>query len=87
MSGVGLKPAMLISLTAPKQGVRAFAGPHHFLGVRMPNAARTGGRPSALTRLARTQGRFVPPAVAAKYALRLPPYSGTAQCVRMPAAV
>jgi hypothetical protein len=32
------------------------------------------------------QGRFVPPAIAAKYALRLPAFPGTAQCVRMPAA-
>ena len=36
VAGDGLKPAMLISLTAPKAGVRAFAGPHHFLGVRGP---------------------------------------------------
>jgi hypothetical protein len=28
-------------------------------------------------------GRFVPPAIAAKYALTLPPYPGTAQCVRI----
>jgi NAD(P)H-hydrate epimerase len=34
LAGDGLQPAMLISLTAPKAGVRAFAGPHHFLGVR-----------------------------------------------------
>ena len=81
MSGDGLRPAMLISLTAPKQGVRAFSGPHHFLGVR--GTARCC-RLSALMCVFARQGRFVPPAVAAKHALRLPAYPGTAQCVRMP---
>ncbi len=32
--GAGLRPALLVSLTAPKQCARAFAGRHHFLGVR-----------------------------------------------------
>jgi hypothetical protein len=58
--GTGIKPAMLVSLTAPKQGARNFTG-HHFLG-----------------------GRFVPPAIAAKYSLRLPAYPGTDMCVRIP---
>lgn len=31
-------------------------------------------------------GRFVPPAIVEKYHLRLPPFSGTAQCVRIGAA-
>ena len=43
MAGDGLRPAMLISLTAPKAGVRAFAGPHHFLGVRGIALASAGG--------------------------------------------
>ena len=28
-------------------------------------------------------GRFVPPAITEKYSLRLPPYPGAAQCVRL----
>ncbi|CBN77089.1 pyridoxamine 5-phosphate oxidase, putative [Ectocarpus siliculosus] len=32
--GGGLKPEMLISLTAPKLSARFFEGPHHFLGGR-----------------------------------------------------
>ena len=58
--GDGLRPDMLVSLTAPKLGVRGFAGAHHYLG-----------------------GRFVPPAIRDKYALRLPAYPGAAQCVRI----
>ena len=54
VDGSGLRPAMLVSLTAPKECARAFAGPHHFLG-----------------------GRFVPPEIATKYSLQLPPYPGT----------
>ena len=59
-TGRGLRPDMLVSLTAPKLGVRGFGGRHHYLG-----------------------GRFVPPHIAQKYDLRLPPYPGTAQCVRL----
>jgi len=59
-TGVGLRPDMLISLTAPKRGARGFSGAHHYLG-----------------------GRFVPPAVVEKYHLRLPPFPGSAQCVRI----
>lgn len=32
--GNGLRPDMLVSLTAPKLGVRSFSGSHHFLGGR-----------------------------------------------------
>ncbi|GAB2224244.1 hypothetical protein Droror1_Dr00004996 [Drosera rotundifolia] len=60
ISGEGIKPDMLVSLTAPKLGSKKFSGPHHFLG-----------------------GRFVPPAVADKYRLSLPPYPGTSMCVRI----
>ncbi|KAL2340003.1 hypothetical protein Fmac_007943 [Flemingia macrophylla] len=56
----GIKPDMLVSLTAPKLGAKKFGGPHHFLG-----------------------GRFVPPAIAEKYKLILPPYPGTSMCVRI----
>lgn len=59
-TGSGLRPAMLVSLTAPKLGARRFGGPHHYLG-----------------------GRFVPPSIIQRYDLRLPPYPGTAQCVRL----
>ncbi|XP_020586765.1 pyridoxine/pyridoxamine 5'-phosphate oxidase 1, chloroplastic [Phalaenopsis equestris] len=34
ISGKGIKPDMLVSLTAPKLCARKFAGPHHFLGGR-----------------------------------------------------
>eukprot|EP00752_Nemacystus_decipiens_P007308 g6539.t1 len=33
-AGSGLKPEMLVSLTAPKLSARFFEGPHHFLGGR-----------------------------------------------------
>ncbi|OWM80966.1 pyridoxine/pyridoxamine 5'-phosphate oxidase 1, chloroplastic isoform X2 [Punica granatum] len=58
--GEGIKPDMLVSLTAPKLGAKQFRGPHHFLG-----------------------GRFVPPAIAEKCRLHLPPYPGTSMCVRI----
>ncbi|KAK9758291.1 hypothetical protein RND81_01G221000 [Saponaria officinalis] len=59
-SGEGIKPDMLVSLTAPKLCAKKFSGPHHFLG-----------------------GRFVPPSIADKYKLQLPPYPGTSMCVRV----
>ncbi|KAL6997367.1 Pyridoxine/pyridoxamine 5'-phosphate oxidase 1, chloroplastic [Sarracenia purpurea var. burkii] len=34
ISGVGIKPDMLVSLTAPKLCAKRFSGPHHFLGGR-----------------------------------------------------
>uniref|UniRef100_A0A7N0REC6 NAD(P)H-hydrate epimerase n=1 Tax=Kalanchoe fedtschenkoi TaxID=63787 RepID=A0A7N0REC6_KALFE len=60
VSGEGIKPDMLVSLTAPKLCAKRFSGAHHFLG-----------------------GRFVPPAVAEKFNLCLPPYPGSAMCVRI----
>ncbi|KAJ1389367.1 YjeF N-terminal domain [Sesbania bispinosa] len=60
IDGTGIKPDMLVSLTAPKLCAKKFGGPHHFLG-----------------------GRFVPPAIAEKYKLILPPYPGTSMCVRI----
>ncbi|KAI3442811.1 NAD(P)H-hydrate epimerase [Psidium guajava] len=60
VSGEGIQPHMLVSLTAPKLCAKQFRGPHHFLG-----------------------GRFVPPPIAEKYNLRLPPYPGTSMCVRI----
>ena len=32
--GTGMRPNMLVSLTAPKECARNFEGPHHFLGGR-----------------------------------------------------
>ncbi|KAH7373350.1 hypothetical protein KP509_17G051300 [Ceratopteris richardii] len=58
--GLGLKPDMLVSLTAPKLCAKTFRGSHHFLG-----------------------GRFVPPGIAEKYNLKLPPYPGSSVCVRI----
>ncbi|GMY07002.1 pyridoxine/pyridoxamine 5'-phosphate oxidase 1, chloroplastic isoform X1 [Fagus crenata] len=60
VGGEGIKPGMLVSLTAPKLCAKKFRGPHHFLG-----------------------GRFVPPSIADKYKLCLPPYPGTSMCVRI----
>ncbi|KAF3976493.1 hypothetical protein CMV_000317 [Castanea mollissima] len=60
IGGEGIKPDMLVSLTAPKLCAKKFCGPHHFLG-----------------------GRFVPPSIADKYKLCLPPYPGTSMCVRI----
>mmetsp|Transcript_34265 Transcript_34265/g.74947 ORF Transcript_34265/g.74947 Transcript_34265/m.74947 type:complete len:222 (+) Transcript_34265:294-959(+) len=34
VDGGGLRPDMLVSLTAPKECARTFEGPHHFLGGR-----------------------------------------------------
>ncbi|KAL3639517.1 Pyridoxine/pyridoxamine 5'-phosphate oxidase 1, chloroplastic [Castilleja foliolosa] len=34
LSGEGIKPHMLVSLTAPKLCAKRFSGPHHFLGGR-----------------------------------------------------
>ncbi|XP_020100651.1 pyridoxine/pyridoxamine 5'-phosphate oxidase 1, chloroplastic [Ananas comosus] len=34
INGEGIKPEMLVSLTAPKLCAKKFAGPHHFLGGR-----------------------------------------------------
>ncbi|GAB4844933.1 Pyridoxine/pyridoxamine 5'-phosphate oxidase 1, chloroplastic [Ancistrocladus abbreviatus] len=34
INGLGLKPDMLVSLTAPKLSAKKFQGPHHFLGGR-----------------------------------------------------
>ncbi|GBG34190.1 NADPH-hydrate epimerase [Hondaea fermentalgiana] len=60
-AGDGLRPAMLVSLTAPKLCAAHFTGEHHFLG-----------------------GRFLPPNMREKYNLTdLPPFEGTAQCVRL----
>ena len=33
-AGDGLRPDMLVSLTAPKKGARGFQGAHHYLGGR-----------------------------------------------------
>lgn len=34
VSGVGMRPELLVSLTAPKKGAATFTGPHHFVGGR-----------------------------------------------------
>ncbi|XP_058096977.1 pyridoxine/pyridoxamine 5'-phosphate oxidase 1, chloroplastic-like isoform X2 [Magnolia sinica] len=60
IDGDGIKPDMLVSLTAPKLCAKKFCGPHHFLG-----------------------GRFVPPSIAEKYKIHLPPFPGTSMCVRI----
>ncbi|KAK2659865.1 hypothetical protein Ddye_006398 [Dipteronia dyeriana] len=60
IGGEGIKPDMLVSLTAPKLCAKKFSGSHHFLG-----------------------GRFVPPVIADKYKLHLPPYPGISMCVRI----
>ncbi|XP_077249887.1 pyridoxin (pyrodoxamine) 5'-phosphate oxidase isoform X2 [Tasmannia lanceolata] len=60
IDGKGIKPDMLVSLTAPKLCGKKFSGPHHFLG-----------------------GRFVPPSIADKFKLHLPPFPGTSMCVRI----
>lgn len=57
--GDGLRPDLLVSLTAPKLGCRDLRGARfHYLG-----------------------GRFVPPAVRARFQLHLPAFPGAAQCV------
>ena len=56
VSGTGLRPNLLVSLTAPKRCARHFNGEWHLLG-----------------------GRFVPPAIAEQFKLRLPSYSDREQ--------
>ena len=34
VSGEGIRPDLLVSLTAPKLGAKTFTGPHHFVGGR-----------------------------------------------------
>ncbi|KAI5683560.1 hypothetical protein M9H77_04788 [Catharanthus roseus] len=41
LSGDGIKPDMLVSLTAPKLCAKKFSGPHHFLGGRFVPPAIT----------------------------------------------
>ena len=117
----GLRPEMLVSLTAPKRGARFFQGPFHYLGGRfVPPAIKA--RPfflpitpatksvravaSAPTCLACTLRctwatvkrllRLMPSCILKadkgcsrvcmsqeKYHLRLPPYPGTSQCVKI----
>jgi pyridoxal 5'-phosphate synthase / NAD(P)H-hydrate epimerase len=61
VSGDGARPAILVSLTAPKPCAARFEGAHHYVG-----------------------GRFIPPALAEKYGLALPPYPADgAQIVRV----
>ena len=44
MSGEGLRPEMLISLTAPKTAARFFRGAHHYVGGRfVPPAIKVPG--------------------------------------------
>ncbi|CAM9439361.1 unnamed protein product [Chrysoparadoxa australica] len=59
VNGIGLNPAVLVSLTAPKECAKYFNG-RHFLG-----------------------GRFVPPDLAKRYGLVLPPYPGSDQIVEI----
>lgn len=57
MTGTGLNPQVLISLTCPKLCTRMFTG-RHFLGLRI-----------------------IPPKLAQKFGVTLPPYPGTDQIV------
>jgi hydroxyethylthiazole kinase-like uncharacterized protein yjeF len=59
VSGLGFKPQVLVSLTAPKLCSKHFHG-RHFCG-----------------------GRFLPPALAAKYSITMPPYPHTAQYMEL----
>jgi NAD(P)H-hydrate epimerase len=59
VSGVGLVPDVLVSLTAPKKSARSFQG-RHFVG-----------------------GRFLPPALANKYGVNMPPYPGVQQVMEV----
>ncbi|KAG0309474.1 hypothetical protein BGZ98_001986 [Dissophora globulifera] len=34
LDGAGIRPTMLVSLTAPKEGAKDFTGPYHYLGGR-----------------------------------------------------
>ncbi|KAF5377840.1 hypothetical protein D9615_006680 [Tricholomella constricta] len=69
VDGVGLNPEVLVSLTAPKEGVRGFTG-RHFLGGRFVPSVLTGGmRDRTLEE---------------KYGLNLPLYPGSEQIVELP---
>ena len=60
VGGDGLRPDLLISLTAPKECAKFFMGQFHYLGLRV-----------------------VPPALTAKFRIKLPRYPGTEQIVRL----
>ena len=86
-NGVGVDPALLISLTAPKQCARQFTG--GLCARRTPACTRctfsdsyhtcvyshcAGARPR--TGIHYLGGRFVPPAIRDEYKLSLPPFAG-----------
>jgi NAD(P)H-hydrate epimerase len=75
--GVGLNPDVLISLTAPKEGVRGYTG-RHFLGGRfVPRYVQV------LTDDRGTKDCF-DRMLEEKFELNLPPYPGSDQIVELP---
>eukprot|EP00698_Gefionella_okellyi_P006826 TRINITY_DN163_c0_g1_i6.p1 TRINITY_DN163_c0_g1~~TRINITY_DN163_c0_g1_i6.p1 ORF type:complete len:207 (-),score=34.83 TRINITY_DN163_c0_g1_i6:49-669(-) len=57
--------------------------PDMLISLSAPKTCAKFLRPDTLHYLG---GRFVPPSVAQKYQLSLPPYAGAEQCVRLPSA-
>lgn len=74
-AGVGLNPDVLISLTAPKEGVKDFTG-RHFLGGRF---VPKYGFLSSCRLLLTSRRNFEK-----KYELNLPEYPGVDQIVELP---
>lgn len=83
-----LKPKALISLTAPKRGVRFFAGEQHWLGGRfVPSSVgclplcETSGQDADSER---AMVRWAARRMAEEFALDLPRYPSTDQIVEIP---
>ena len=79
-----LQPDCLISLTAPKICAQRFNGRFHFLGIRLSRSKSSVLITLLVAFLALfpfSGGRFVPPILADKYNLCLPPYPGSSPVV------
>ena len=77
--GGGLRPSMMVSLTAPKPCAAAFDGPHHWLGGRFlpPSLAAKYGLAFA------EDGELEGSSDDAAARRRLPAYPGSSQAVRL----
>lgn len=78
--GIGLEPDVLISLTAPKLGVKGFKG-RHFLGGRFVTKCVLPSFPSVSSP---SLINVRPRKMEEKFELNLPPYPGFSQIVELP---
>ena len=92
VTGSGLQPALLISLTAPKECARTFKGKHALGGRFVPGSVREGrwrghrtsASPVVFLSSLLASLRSVPilcRSILKKYSIRIPPYEGSAQFI------